>query len=105
MAGFGRIGGVCVNPDPGELLRRAAEVDLLLEVVGDPLVREPDRDRGAELGNELDVLDQEGVFHRRDPEPADFRRSEVAEVLELGPGVGGEPEGGTWPAEMATAES
>jgi len=61
-----------MDPNAGELFRPAASVDLIVEKLGDGHVVEGDRDHGAGLSHQLDVLDVEQVIGRRDSETTDF---------------------------------
>jgi hypothetical protein len=56
VAGIGRIAGMGVNPDPPELVRPAAEGDLLLKEVGDRQIVKRDERFRTLLLNERDVL-------------------------------------------------
>jgi hypothetical protein len=55
MGGVARVG---VAPNPGELLRSAASVDLLVQEVGHGCVIEPHAHRRGVLADEANVLDQ-----------------------------------------------
>lgn len=72
LARLGRVARVRVNPDPRELLRLAAGVDLGVKKVGHRLVFELDVGPGGGLSDERDVLDQQQIVGRRNPEPADL---------------------------------
>ncbi len=66
------LAGVGVNPDPTELLRLSALVDLIVEEFGDGGIIEGDEHLITVLRYEHDVADVQQIARVGDPESADF---------------------------------
>ena len=90
--GCGRAAGMRVDPDPRELLRPPARVDLLVKEVRHRLVVEFDVDRRADLFDQRDVFDQQQVAGGGQAEPADLGAAQVTQEQEFRPGRGREPQ-------------
>ena len=91
-ARLGTISGVGMDPYPTNAFRLSARVNLLIEEVGHGFVLEGDRQRGAVLPDEPDVLDQKQVVLGTDAKPTDFGVTQIAEKQELAPSVRREAE-------------
>jgi hypothetical protein len=59
VAGLSGSTGMCVDPDAAALLRAAAEIELLLEMLGHRHVIEGDVCLGTVLLDQLDLLHQQ----------------------------------------------
>jgi len=82
-----------MDPDPREAGRIQTPVNLVVEEVGDRIVTETDRHRGAGLLDEDNVFHQQRIIGRRQAEAADFGLTQITQVQEFRPGIRGEQQG------------
>ena len=80
-----------MDPNPGKALRRKTLVHLPIEVIGDRHIFEPDRHRAALLADQADILHEQQVVFRGDPETADLGITQVTQPLQFGPGIRRQP--------------
>ena len=104
-AGLSGVAGVGVDPDPTELFRLSALVDLVVEELGDGGVIEGNVHLVAALRHEGNVTDVEQIARVGDAESADFGRAEITQTEQLGPRGRAEPQLRSGRREAATRSS
>ena len=81
-----------VDPDSGELLGPSPCIVLLIKQVGDRFIVEGNVSPGADLRDQLEILDQQQVVGGGDSKSADLGRPAITQEQQLRPGGRAESE-------------
>ena len=81
-----------MNPDPTKLLRMETRIHLVVKEIGDRIIDEGHMSQRTGLFHNLQILHQQQVVLRGNPEASDFGLSIVTQVQQFRPGSRAEPE-------------
>ncbi len=80
-----------VYPDPPKLFGVPSSINLVVKEIGDGSIVKGDRDVGAGLLDQDDVLHEFWIVRFRNSKTTDLGRPAITQVNQLGPGIRAEP--------------
>jgi hypothetical protein len=91
-AGLRGIARMRMNPNPSAVRRLPAQINLLIEELGDGVIFESHGDDRADLAEQHKLFHEQQVVCRGNPKTADFGVTQIPQEQQLGPRCRRKPE-------------